>query len=159
MSGQLVKNTRPVYLHLVQTWEHLARVNDVRTRENIEPGSVRNERLLDIEDELDIRLAAALAELPSGGGYDSPAILEPVWDLTSTFPTITAIAMEVPFHAMDEHGCYAGWCTYRFVVKPCFGGIDLIDGTHDEVPEAEEADLANYVGEPIYDALTKEIEA
>lgn len=159
MNKQLTVLNKPVYLHLVHAWEHKARLETLRSTERIEPGSARDTQLQSIEDELDERLAVVLAELPSGSGYDSPAILEPVWKDDSPFPVITAIKMEVPFHAMNEHGYYAGWCTYRYEVRPCFGGIDLIDGNHDEVPAAEEADLANYVGEPIYTALTKHIEA
>lgn len=159
MSKQLAVLNKPVYLHLVHAWEHKARLAHLRSTERIEPGSARDMQLTSIEDEVDDRLAAAIAELPRGSGYDSPATVEPVWDLCSTFPKVIAIEMEVPFHAMDEHGGYAGWCTYRFVIKPCFGGIDFIDGTHDEVPAAEEADIGNYVSEPIYTALTKHIEA
>ncbi len=135
----------PLYLHLVQAWEHLSRLNKAA------PDRSRHEILTKVREQQESRIESCLEQMPYGSGFDNGVTITPVWHGTQE-SKVTCMFVEAPFHPMNEHGYYEEWITCRFRVEPCFDGIDLFETIHVGAYQ----DHVEYIAETIYQALTEE---
>ena len=67
----------------------------------------------------------------SGSGIDRGMSIN--WEKTNLEGRNPRITLEVPFHPMDEHGCYKAWEHTKAVLRPCMEwGYSLkVTGTRD----------------------------
>lgn len=148
---KLQQQARPIYLHMVKTWEHSHQLS--RLIEASSDADKKNypHRAALVED-LGAKMAACFDQLPSGSGFDSGVAVTPVWSGTQP-GKITCFFIEAPYHPMDDLGFYKEWITCRFRVEPAFDGIDLVETKHDGPYTCEDVE---YIAETLYQALTQE---
>jgi len=103
------------------------------------------------------RHTGALADLlkdtlPHGSGFDSGV------DLNTELTDVMAekYVFDCPFHVMNDAGYYTDWTEYRVAVTPSFIGVMNIEIELTDGPVDDAADLADYISDAMYDALSAE---
>lgn len=88
--------------------------------------------------------------LPHGSGFDSDITL----DVDRS--KLNKLILCGSFHAMNDNGYYCCWIDFECVIEPSLiGEIDIeIKGRF-----GHHQDLREYIGDVLYDALTKELES
>lgn len=89
-------------------------------------------------------MTLAREQLPHGSGIDSGCVV------MTEESRPDKLVIHVPFHCMDEHGCYDGWRDYRVTVRPTFDSISVI------VTGRDYNGLKDYLQELFHECLTRQ---
>lgn len=92
-------------------------------------------------------LAALLARLPSGSGFDSGVKLD------REQSTVDRLVFNADFHHMSESGFYDGWTTHQVIIKP-----SLLWGFDMRITGRNRNEIKDYIYEVMESVLNEDVD-